>query len=344
MRVGIDATPLLGRRTGVGTYVAGLLDGLAALADPPEVVRTAFTWRQNPYGRRFPARLLQQLWLRGSWPPGELLTGPVDVFHGTNYVLPPLRRAAGVLSVHDLTYLRHADTVTAATLRYRTLVPRACARGAHVLTLTSTVAGEVASEYGLPGSRVHVARPGVSPAWFSASAPSADWLATRGLPREYLVFVGTAEPRKNLPVLLAALSPDLPPLVVAGPPGWGPAVEASPRVVVPGYLSGADLRAVVAGAAALVLPSRYEGFGLPPLEALACGTPAVVSDLPVFREVLGPYASYASPGDPDALRAAIHTALDAGRGTGRAHAAEFTWTRCASEALAAYEQALADRH
>ncbi|MDQ1711454.1 MAG: hypothetical protein QOE45_904 [Frankiaceae bacterium] len=346
MRVGLDATPLLGTRTGVGTYVAGLLGALHGVTP----VLTAFTWRgvdALPAGyarapRRFSARALQELWLRTDWPPVELLSGPVDVFHGTNFVLPPTRRAAGVVTVHDLTYEHHADTVTPASLRYRTLVPRALRRGALALALTNAGAADLRERYDLPEERVMVTPLGVGEQWFAP--PGA---RPPGLPSEYLLFVGSLEPRKNLPVLLDAVRrlPDAPPLVLAGPPGWGPAVESAPGVLTPGYLAGERLVAAVAHASALVLPSRYEGFGLPPLEALAAGTPVVVSDLPVLREVLGEHGAYAAVGDADALADALGRVLRTGDGgpaarvARTAYAREFTWERCAAATVAAYERA-----
>ncbi|HEX8002222.1 MAG TPA: glycosyltransferase family 1 protein [Mycobacteriales bacterium] len=349
MRVALDATPLLGQRSGVGTYTAGLLSGLTEVG--ADVVLQPFTWRGTAglptgyaRGRRFPARVLQECWLRADLPNAEWLCGRVDVFHATNFVLPPTRRAAGVLSIHDLSFEHHADTVTPATLRYRTLVPRALRRGAHVLALTETVAAEVREHYDLPADRVGVARPGVAAEWFEPAARPA------GLPGEYVLFVGNREPRKNLPVLLAAMAalwPKVPPLVLVGPPGWGPALDASglppEAVVVPGYLSFDDLRGAVAGASLLAFPSRYEGFGLPPVEAFACRTPVVASDLPVLREVLGPHATYAETGSADALAAAITSALAApptGAEERRAHARTYTWRRCAEEAMAAYGAAL----
>jgi glycosyltransferase involved in cell wall biosynthesis len=289
--------------------------------------------------------VLQEVWSRVDAPPVEWLSGRVDVFHGTNYVLPPTRRAAGVLSVHDLSYVHHADTVTAATLRYRALVPRALDRGAYVLALTQTVAGEIREHYGIAEEQVGVARPGVSEEWFGR--PPAK---PAGLPSEYVLFVGNREPRKNLPVLLDAMArawPKVPPLVLVGPPGWGPALDASglppEAVVTPGYLSHDDLRGVVAGASVLAFPSRYEGFGLPPVEAFACGTPVVASDIPVLREVLGEHATYAAEGDAESLADALLRALDApptSADARREHARKYTWTRCASEAMVAYDSAL----
>jgi glycosyltransferase involved in cell wall biosynthesis len=346
LRVGLDATPLLGTRTGVGTYVAGLLGALRDV----EPVLTAFTWRgveSLPPGyarapRRFSARALQELWMRTDWPPVEALSGPVDVFHGTNFVLPPTRRAAGVVTVHDLTYEHHADTVTPASLRYRTLVPRALRRGALALALTEAGADDLRERYALPAERVMVTPLGVGEQWFAAPGERPP-----GLPAEYVLFVGSLEPRKNLPVLLDAMRrlPGAPPLVLVGPPGWGPAIESAPNVLTPGYLDGPRLVAAVAHASALVLPSRYEGFGLPPLEALAAGTPVVVSDLPVLREVLGEHAAYATVGDADALAAALAATLQEGDGGPVARAArvtyarQYTWERCAAATVAAYQRA-----
>lgn len=363
MLLGLDATPLLGRRTGVGRYVAGLAAGLAELDAPPDLVLAAFTWRQRGElarlggavtGHRVPARALQAAWLRTPWPPLEWLGVRCQVFHATNYVLPPTRRAAGVLSIHDLSYELHPDTVSRATLRYRRLVPRGLARARVVLTLTEALGAEVAAFYGLDPSRVRAARPGVDASWLATPAPEPGWGVAHGLPERYLLFVGTLEPRKNLPVLLAALrllGPQAPPLVLAGPAGWGPAPAETglPAGAVRrlGWVEDAVLRRVVAGAACLVFPSRHEGFGLPPLEALACGTPVVSSDLPALREVTGDCARYAAPGDPEELAAALQAELAAGswadpaaRAARRRHAAGWTWRRCAQEAMAAYAQAL----
>jgi glycosyltransferase involved in cell wall biosynthesis len=396
MKVGLDATPLLGPRTGVGQYVAALAGALAGLAgpEPEEVALVPFSWRgtadlpgvvaalgvTGPAAgsarlrcgrRRVPARLLQAAWARLSVPPVEWLAGPVDVFHATNYVAPPARRAAGVVTVHDLSYLRYPEMVTAATARYRELVPRALRRGATVCTPTAAVADEVADTYRLPPERLVVTPLGVGPAWHRATPPEPAWLAAHDLPERYLLFVGTREPRKNLPTLLAAYRELLagrvpraagpgaggegggvPPLVLAGPPGWGEAVDLAGlpagAVRTPGYLAEEDLARLVAGAAALAVPSWYEGFGLPALEALACGTPVVAADLPALREVLGGQAELVPPGDADALADAVARVLrepggEPARAARRARAAGFTWDACAQATMAAYRRALGER-
>ena len=141
----------------------------------------------------------------------------------------------------------------------------------------------------------------------------------------------------------------MPPLVLVGPPGWGEALDLAglpaEAVRTPGYLPEHDLARVVAGAAALVFPSWYEGFGLPALEALACGTPVVASDLPALREVLGDQAELVPPGDAAALADALARVLEdpggePARAARRARAAAFTWRACAQATLTAYRRAL----
>ena len=325
----------------------------------------AFTWRGHdqlperlpigvePVGRRAPARLLQASWARTDLPTMPMLGVRADVVHGTNFVLPPPGRgAAGVVTIHDLSYLRFPETVSTASARYRELVPRSLRRAALVIADTRALADEIAAEYRLDSDRIRAIPLGVDPAWFDEPAQLPPEMA---LPDRYLLFVGTLEPRKNLETLLTAFrevrrqDPEAPALVLAGPAGWGPALDTAGLgpgdVRQVGYLDGAALRSVVAHAAVLCYPSIYEGFGLPPLEALAAGTPVVASDLPPLREVLagaGDAVRFFSARDSGDLAQAITATLAAPRepAGGVAHARRFTWAQTASLTEMAYRDAV----
>lgn len=361
MRIAVDATPLLGQRSGIGNYVRGLLSGLADQDGVSDVLLTLFSVRgavlgplparTRPAPRRAPARLLRRTWTRWAWPPVELLTGSVDVFHGTNFVLPPLARAGGVVTVHDLAYLRYSETVTGDAAEYARLVPQALARGAHVVAVSRAMAEEIRAEYGVPDASITVAPHGVDPLWAQALPAAPAVLERLGLPERYVLFMGNLEPRKNLGTLLRAHaaarreSSAVPPLVLAGPAGWGDRWQGPPPdpadVVIAGYLADGDLRSVVAGAAAVCMPSHYEGFGLPVLEALAAGRPVLASDIPAHREVAQGHATLLPPRDQDAWSAALAN-LETVPGTAdarRAHASGFTWQKSAAAHVRAYRAA-----
>jgi glycosyltransferase involved in cell wall biosynthesis len=294
--------------------------------------------------RPLPARLAQAVWARSDLLPLELVAGRCEVFHGTNFILPPARRAAGVVTIHDLAFLTLPETVSGASHRLRALVPRSIRRAGLVLTPSEAVRLQVIEAYAVPEDRVRATPLGVDVTWFQAVPPTRDLRTRLGLPDDYVVFVGTLEPRKNLATLLAAhaaaraVDPGrTPALVLVGASGWGPDLDLHPGVLATGFLDEAALRSVVAGATALALPSLAEGFGLPVLEGLAAGTMVLASDIPVLREVGGPWARYAPPDDPDAwsellLSLATHKP-DPG---GPAYAQSWTWERTAIQTLAAY--------
>lgn len=360
MRVVVDVTPLLGIRTGIGTYVEHLVGelvgrpGIAVHAtafsgrarkpvDLPEGVR----WRHRPV----PAGLLRAMWLHADIPDVSLLAGPADVVHGTNFVLPPARRAAGVVTVHDLTFARYPALVAPATLAYRQLVPRAIARGALVATPSTAVHDEVIDRFGVEVDRVEVTPLGVGPEWFTAEPLSPSDLERLGIEPDYVLFLGTREPRKNLATILEAQRGAVAAgarrqLVLVGPRGWGED-SPGPRTVVLGHQPAARVRSLVAGARALLMPSLYEGFGLPVLEAMAARTPVIASDIPVFREVAGGHAFLVPPQDVDAWSEALVGGISMTLDTARAEAARvwaqrFTWGRCADATVDLYERA-ADR-
>ena len=371
MRVAFDGTPLLGRRTGIGRYTEQLATALVARPDVA-LTATAFTVRGAgalpgavPPGVRtrslpVPARLLRAAWTHLEIPSVGLFSGPADVFHGTNFVLPPTGRAGGVVTIHDLAYLTMPDAVDDTSRRLRDLVPRGLARAAAVCTPSRAVADQVLDAYGPAVPEVVVTSLGVDPRWLQVETPDSEKRRLLGLPGDYFLFVGTREPRKDLATLLAAYAAlraqapsvgardeaaPIPTLLLVGPDGWGPGQQPAPGVVVRGYLATDQLRTVVAGARALVMPSRDEGFGLPALEGLAAGVPVIVSDVPALIEATGGHADVFPAGDVDALAELLSAASAASafdpaapeeRRLRREYAAGWTWQRCADATVAAY--------
>jgi glycosyltransferase involved in cell wall biosynthesis len=216
-----------------------------------------------------------------------------------------------------------------------------------VVTPTATVAAAVRDHYALPADRVTVTPLGVDDGWFDASAADPDWRASRGVPEDYVLYVGSSAARKNLDTVVAAHRALTdgggrgPALVLAGPSGAVPRPDAHPGVVAAGWVAEGELRRLVAGARALVLASSDEGFGLPVLESLATGRPVVVSDIPALTEVAGPHAVTAPPRDTDALAEALTRVLAADDGPAQRAARQdwarrWTWRACAEATLDVY--------
>lgn len=328
IRVAADLTSLLDARTGVGVFAAEMLARLAT-HDDLAITGFAVTWRGRgglpaavPPGVRtvawpLPARPLREAWQRSDHPRIDLVIGRHDVVWAPNFVLPPTA-APGIASVHDLTPLRFPQLANAATLPYPVLIRRALARGAWVHTDSAFVRDEVIDHFAAPPDRVVVVAPGVRPA--TPGDPVAGHRLAGG--DRYVVAVGTVEPRKDFPTLVTAFDalasddPDLR-LVIAGQDGWGAealtsAVAAAAhrdRIVRLGYVSDAERDDLLRGAAVYCFPSVYEGFGLPPLEAMSVGTPVVATRAGSVPEVCGDGADLVEVGDADALAAALARVL-----------------------------------
>jgi glycosyltransferase involved in cell wall biosynthesis len=371
LAVALDATPLLGRPTGVGAFCAGALGGLAARTDL-DVSAFAISWRRrrdvpdlvppavSSRQRTMLARPLRVAWAHSSVPPIEWFVGARQVVHGTNFVVPPTRRAARVVTVHDLTVVRFPEMCDRPTLEYPALIRRAVADGAWVHTPSAFVAAEVVDAFGVDPERVRAVHHGI-PVLAGDAASGPGLRLPEGTSR-YLLAIGTVEPRKDYPSLVEAFTsvsrahPEVA-LVIVGADGWGAdrladAIATSPareRIVRPGYLDDAALAVVLQQAAVLAYPSVYEGFGFPPLQAMATGVPVVTTEVGAIPEVVGDGAVLVGGGDSPALADALTRVLEGGSdiealiARGHRRAAEFSWSRCAEGLDRLYRDAWAQR-
>lgn len=371
VRLAVDATSLIGNRTGVGNVTASILDrlvrpgldvsafavshrGADAIELPPGVQRNR---------RPMAARPLRAMWSRMDHPVIEWWTGPIDVVWGPNFVVPPSRHAARVVTVHDLTCVHLPEMCTRDTLQVPTLLRRAIADGAWIHAVSNSVATDVIATFDADPHRVVVV-PNGAPS--RRDSETITRLAARGRALagadRYLAFVGTLEPRKDLPTLVDAfdlLATDHPELglVIAGPDGWGAdavtaRIDRSPhrgRIVRTGWIDDGDRDALLAGATAFVYPSRLEGFGLPPLEAAAVDTPVVATRVGALPEVLDDAASWCEPDDVRSLVDAIVAVLeDPTRAAalveaGRRRVAHHTWDATATGLVSLFEKAADER-
>jgi glycosyltransferase involved in cell wall biosynthesis len=352
VRIVVDVSPLARPRTGIGNYVRGMVAGLAdAAGGEHELV--AF----GPSGPRGRQRIhealagldvevrtppaphaLRQAWSRSGRVPVERVVGRLDVFHFSDWMYPPQRSGLRATTVHDLVPLRHPEWVEPETVRMHGPKYEHAARACDRIFVNSSFTGrEVVELLGVPEMRVTVAYPGIDPV-FRTEGEAAD------LGGPYVLSVGTLEPRKNLPALVAAFAvlrqrhPELT-LALAGLEGWEERPLAAEGVRLLGFVSDEELARLYRGAAAFAYPSRFEGFGMPVVEALASGTPAVVSAHPSLDEACGDSAIRVDPGDTDVFADALERALGEPRGGGIGHASRFTWRACGEAVLAGYLQA-----
>jgi glycosyltransferase involved in cell wall biosynthesis len=363
--IGIEIQTLIGRPTGVGLYTYHLVRELAGLAGDERYRLFYFDFKRrgraheidNPrfeYApvRFFPGRVYESLSQNLGWPDISRFAGGCDLYHFPNFIIPPLGKGKAVVTVHDLSFARYPEYAEARNLkrlrkRFRYTLERADA----IVTISEFSKRELIELYGVPSDRITAIHLGVT--------PPREAVLKRPVPYRYFLFVGTVEPRKNLGALLDAWRivksrrPGWPfKLLIAGRHGWNcePA-EAQARkrgveadVIALNYVTYEDLPSLYRSAEALVFPSLYEGFGLPPLEAMGCGTPVIASKSPAMPEIIGDAGLMFDPSDPEDIARAIMQFHDdkqlrdalAARGLERVKL--FNWRTTAEKTLGLYRR------
>jgi glycosyltransferase involved in cell wall biosynthesis len=299
MNVVIDGRPLVGNRTGIGVHTAEIARRLetdsppliathAEIADKSGLERCRFRVDLSPLGVLWQQTLLPRI--------------EADVFWGPHGTLPMTLRKPAVVSIHDFSSIVMPGRHRVKTiLSFNLFIGRSLEIAERVAAVSRAVADETMRGFGVPASKIEIVPNGVDE-FFSPGA---------GEESDYLLYAGTLEPRKGLPELLTAWSSlaSPPRLILAGDPGWRTRVPKDSRIDVRGFVSREELRELYRGALAFVYPSRYEGFGLPPLEAMACGAPVVATRTGATPDYAEGAALLVSPGDGEGLRDALQTII-----------------------------------
>jgi glycosyltransferase involved in cell wall biosynthesis len=362
MRIGVDARLVDYTTGGIARYTVQLLDGMAGqLADretvairstrsrvaAPETLATETIYARTPPHHRWERFVL-------SW---ELRNADLDVLHSPDFI-PPRRGAwRSVITVHDLAFLRMPGLLTGASRRYYGSIRRAVTEADAIIAVSQATADDLIHLAGARPEKIHLVYEAPDPTLSPMTKPdAATAVETRfGITGPYVLFVGTLEPRKNIPALVEAfgqLRKDFPVrLVLAGRNGWlSEEIFASVKrqaepdgVVFIEDFDASDLRSLYSGAEVLALPSLYEGFGLPAVEAMACGTPVFATTTGALPEVVGDAGVLIRPDDPVDIAQGLGWVLgnlqfrEALVQKGLARAATFSWERAARETLAVYD-------
>lgn len=375
MTIGVDYTAAVHQSAGIGRYTREIVKGLAKsgalpsftpcyrlfvadvgknFAPPPPAAN--FTWCTT----RLTERWLARLWYRLRLPVSiESWTGPLDLFHAPDFILPPLGRGTrSIVTIHDLSFVREPDLVMPGMDRHlNKWVPWSVQQASHVIAVSEATRQDLIELYQTPPEKISVLYHGVGPE-FKPIRETACLKAVRqkyGLnDQPFILSVGTIQPRKNYQRLIQAFAKvDTEAiLVIAGGAGWKneaifdevKTLGLQERVRFPGFVAEADLPALYSAATLVIYPSLYEGFGLPVLEAMACGAPVIASNRASLPEVVGEAGLLINPYDTDNMATAIGHLLDDGSlraslaGAGQTRAGQFTWSGTVVELVNLYQK------
>ena len=346
MNIALDGMPLASPLTGVGHYTAELARNLAMVA-PSD----SFTFI-SPHG------LLKRRW----WSLGlplHLLRNSFDLFHGTNYEIPFWSRRPTVVTIHDLSLMLLTGVHTKELMwRGRWRLPWMAKRASRIITPSNSIKKELCEAFDIPPDKVAVTPEAPRPVF--KRREDRELLRRLEIEGDFILFVGTIEPRKNLRRLVKAFDQMLrntslsPKLVIAGGKGWMmddfvSFIEekgVADRVCLTGYLQDEDLCTLYSTCTAFIYPSLYEGFGLPPLEAMACGAPVITSRTPALMETVGNAARLVDPKDIGDIAQAMTEMLSDQKTRehyaelGKVHVKQFSWEQTALKTLDVYREVL----
>jgi glycosyltransferase involved in cell wall biosynthesis len=377
MKIGIDYTSAATQGAGIGRYTRELMQALLALpsdnryslfyASRNRVDQSAIRNQQSAIHRLpFHDKWLMRGWQRLRLPiPVELIVGKVDLFHSPDFTLPPtLPDVPTLLTVHDLSFIRDPDSAWPSLRDFlNKAVPRSVKRATHVLADSAATKADLIELFSTPAEKITVLYSGVNARFVPVrDQAEIDWVCAKyQLPRPFILSVGTLQPRKNYGRLIEALAliaSDMPQhLVITGGKGWMyetifEQVKRSGlegRVHFPGFVDDADLPALYSAADLFAYVSLYEGFGLPLLEAMACGTPVIGSNTSSLPEVIDDVGIQVDPRETGDIARALQQMLDQPElrvrsiGAGLVRTKLFTWEKAAQELLAIYDQVACKR-
>lgn len=371
MRIAIDASTI-STQGGPRTYVLGLVDALLKIDRKNEYI---IFYNDAEHLGRFPRARevvlagrnpLARLWREHVLLPLACARERIDVLHCPKSAIPWLSPCPVVVTLHDLIPVQHPELEKrAAHLYWRLHIPRAARKSAHVITISEWAKKGIMESYGVPESRISVIMQSYDPAMLDPRDPvtGQDIRRKYGLTEGYILYVGTIQPRKNLISLIEAYAllmrdKQVPPLVVVGRKGWlyeelfkrVGELNLTDRIIFTGFVPDDELPFLFDGAAVFTYLSLLEGFGRPPLEAMACGVPVITSNTSAIPEVVGTAGIVISPTDIPSIAAALSTVLNDSslaqqlRERGIERARLFSWDEAARETLAAYELVAEKQH
>lgn len=356
MKIAIDVSQMCYEGAGVARYLYGLTEALLKLKTGHDFLLFAGTLRQKSYFTKLES---QSPWDSAEWKilplppklaglalnalpiPIESLIGPVDLFHTSDWS-EPSSKCPRVTTVHDLVFKKYSQTVDPLILSTQTRrLAKVVASGTHIIADSKSTKNDLMEIYHLKSDQIDVVYPGINSIYSPQKNTEIERVKTKyNLPDRFILSVGTQEPRKNLARLVEASHLLDIPLVLTGKVGWGDKLT-TPGVISTGYIPDSDLPALYSGAAVFAYPSLYEGFGFPILEAMACGTPVVTSNVSSLPEIAGKAAVLVDPTDVQSIANGISQALTSSTKLielGLSQAKQFTWENTAKQTMEVYEK------